>query len=64
MYMAVGTFTSILAGLTFPFFLMFFGQITDLFEDKGRAVEKGFDVFTKFIIIGAGYWSLSTSSIN
>lgn len=38
MYMTVGTITSILAGLTFPFFLMFFGQITDLFTDKDQAV--------------------------
>ncbi len=58
--MIVGTIASILAGVTFPFFLMFFGQITDLFADKSDAVDKGFHLFTKFIIIGSVYWTLST----
>lgn len=40
-YMAVGTLTSILAGITFPFFLMFFGQVTDVFTDKDSAADKG-----------------------
>jgi hypothetical protein len=42
MYMIIGTITSVLAGVTFPFFLMFFGQIADLFTVKEQAVDKGF----------------------
>lgn len=57
--MAVGTITSILAGVSFPFFLMYFGQITDIFIDKEFAAEKGFNIFIKFFIIGAVYWTLS-----
>jgi hypothetical protein len=61
--MIVGTIASILAGVAFPFFLMFFGQITDIFTEKELAVDKGFNIFTKFIIIGTVYWSLSNLTI-
>jgi hypothetical protein len=33
MYMGVGSLTAALAGITFPFFLMYFGQITAIFTD-------------------------------
>jgi hypothetical protein len=59
-FMLGGTLTAILAGITFPFFLMYFGQITDLFVDPATAVEKGLDILYKFLLIGSLYWVLST----
>ena len=58
--MIAGTLAAILAGLTFPFFLMYFGQITELFTDKTSAVDKGLDILQKFLVIGSLYWILST----
>lgn len=55
-----GTLAAIMAGIAFPFFLLFFGQITDLFMDKESAVDKGLDILYKFLIIGSLYWVLST----
>lgn len=57
--MIIGSITSVLAGVSFPFFLMFFGQITDLFTVKDDAVHKGFEIFIKFMVIGSVYWILS-----
>ena len=62
--MAAGTLASIMAGITFPFFLMYFGQITSLFDDPTTATDKGLDILIKFLIIGSLYWVLSTSLIN
>jgi hypothetical protein len=58
-FMAGGTIASIMAGIAFPFFLLFFGQITDLFTDADTAVDKGLDILYKFLIIGSLYWILS-----
>jgi hypothetical protein len=58
-YMITGTITAVLAGVSFPFFLMFFGQITGLFTVKDKAGEKGFGIFVQFVIIGSVYWILS-----
>lgn len=60
-YMGVGTITSIMAGITFPFFLMYFGQITDMFNDVETAADKGLQILYKFLIIGVLYWVLSMS---
>ena len=60
--MIIGTIASILSGITFPLFLMFFGQITDLLTDKSTSESKGIQIGIKFIIIGAAYWLLSTLS--
>ena len=57
--MGIGTLTSILAGITFPFFLMYFGQITDMFNDPTTASDKGLEILYKFLIIGFLYWVLS-----
>jgi len=57
--MAGGSLASIAAGIAFPFFLLFFGQITDLFTNPDTAVDKGLDILYKFLIIGSLYWVLS-----
>ena len=57
--MVVGTLTSILAGITFPFFLMYFGQITEIFNDRDSAADKGLDLLFRFLVIGSTYWILS-----
>lgn len=57
--MITGTITAALAGVSFPFFLMFFGQITGLFIEKDKAGDKGFGIFVQFVIIGSVYWILS-----
>jgi len=36
-YMIAGAVSATLAGITFPFFLMFFGQITNIFSDVDHA---------------------------
>lgn len=59
--MAVGTITSILAGVTFPFFLMYFGQITDIFTFLDTAAEKGLHIMYEFLLIGSVYWVLSNA---
>ncbi len=63
MYMAIGSITAVLAGVSFPFFLMFFGQITDLLTIREEAAEKGFEIFVKFVMIGSVYWTLSKWSV-
>ena len=40
---------------------MYFGQITNLFEQKDTAVEKGAQLMYKFLLIGSIYWVLSTA---
>lgn len=60
MYMGIGTVTSSLAGITFPFFLMYFGQITDIFTDPATAAQKGRDIMLRFVVIGCVYWVLSS----
>jgi hypothetical protein len=57
--MALGTLTSILAGITFPFFLMYFGQITEIFSDRDSAADKGLKLLFRFLVIGSTYWILS-----
>lgn len=61
--MAIGTVTSILAGITFPFFLMYFGQITDIFTDINTSEEKGRYILFEFLVIGSVYWILSNHQI-
>ena len=57
--MALGAVASILAGITFPFFLMYFGQITDIYIDPATSRDKGLQILYKFLIIGTAYWLLS-----
>jgi len=57
--MVAGTLTSILAGITFPFFLMYFGQITEIFSDRDSAADKGLNLLFRFLVIGSTYWILS-----
>ena len=60
-YMGVGSLSAALAGVTFPFFLMYFGQITAIFSQPATAAEQGFQLMLKFLLIGCVYWVLSTT---
>jgi hypothetical protein len=59
--MIVGTLSSILAGITFPFFLMYFGQITEMFQERESAADKGLEILYRFLLIGSTYWILSNN---
>ena len=54
----VGSLAAIVSGAVFPFFLIFFSDITTIFAEYNRehAIHNGFDLFWKFIIIGSVTW--------
>ena len=63
-YMIAGAVSATLAGITFPFFVMFFGQITNIFSDVDHAAQKGFNIMVKFVVLGSIYWIFGTSIYN
>jgi ATP-binding cassette subfamily B (MDR/TAP) protein 1 len=60
-HLVVGTICSIAAGCSFPFFMIFFGDILPVFLEPNRdhAASSAFDVALKFFIIGGATWILS-----
>lgn len=61
----VGTLAAIAAGTSFPFFMIFFGDISTVFIDINRthAAHDAFEVTLKFFIIGLVTWAVSKNSI-
>ncbi len=57
-----GVVCALAAGCSFPFFMIFFGDIVTVFFDFNRphAAELAFEVTKKFFIIGGATWFLST----
>ena len=56
-----GVICSLATGCSFPFFMIFFGDILPIFYEPNRdhATELAFKVTIKFFIIGAATWFLS-----
>jgi hypothetical protein len=57
----VGTLASIATGTAFPFFMIYFGDISTVFIDQNRshAAKDAFEVTLKFFIIGLVTWGVS-----
>lgn len=57
----IGTLAAVAAGTAFPFFMIFFGDISTVFIDSNRshAARDAFDVTVKFFIIGLVTWGVS-----
>jgi hypothetical protein len=60
--MVVGTIWAIISGAVFPYFLIFFADITTIFNDDNRstAAARGWELCWKFFIIGGITWVAST----
>lgn len=60
-----GTICALAVGCSFPFFMIFFGDIIDIFFDvnRSRSAELAFDVTKKFFIIGGATWVLSKENV-
>jgi ATP-binding cassette, subfamily B (MDR/TAP), member 1 len=54
----IGTLGAIVSGAVFPFFLLFFADITVIFREENRSVatSKGWELCWKFFIIGGATW--------
>ena len=57
-----GTISAIAAGAALPFFLLFFADITTVFDERnrGESVAKGWELCYKFFIVGAATWVTRT----
>lgn len=60
-YLVLGTLCALATGCSFPFFMIFFGDILPVFLDinRERSTEMAFEVTLKFFIIGGATWLLS-----
>ena len=59
--LVIGTICALATGCSFPFFMIFFGDILPVFFDvnRERSTEMAFEVTIKFFIIGGATWFLS-----
>ena len=59
----IGTICALGVGTSFPFFMIFFGDILAVFVETARekAAANAFEVTIKFVIIGGITWLLSTN---
>jgi len=57
-YLFVGTISALITGCSFPFFMIFFGDILPVFYEKNRfqSAELALQVGIKFFIIGGATW--------
>ena len=58
-----GTISAIAAGAAFPFFLLFFADITTIFDERNRdeAASQGWILCLKFFIVGGVTWITRTA---
>ena len=54
----LGTISSLIAGAALPFFLLFFADITTIFDERYRdqSASKGWELCYKFFIVGGVTW--------
>jgi hypothetical protein len=56
--LVIGSLSAVISGAVFPFFLLFFADITVIFNEKERdqAEARGWELCWKFLIIGGVTW--------
>lgn len=54
----IGSLSALAAGAAFPFFLIFFADITTIFDERYRdqSAQKGWELCYKFFIVGGVTW--------
>jgi hypothetical protein len=54
----IGSVAALISGATFPFFLLFFADITTIFDERNRdhAIAGGWELCWKFLLIGGVIW--------
>lgn len=56
--LVIGCIAALVSGGVFPFFLLFFADITTVYDENHRdeSAQRGWDLCVKFFYVGAATW--------